>query len=191
MNTKDMFRLFLTFICIISLSACASGGSQQPSTRMISADVKAPDWVNKGCQDVKVICGVGSASTYGDYALGRREADNFARVELRSNVETYVGYLMEAYKKRVTSGDPRAVSIMGQTEESMKTVVGGTINGSKIVDRWEHPTKDTIFSLAKIDLGAFKNTMKEMKDLSREYKEYVQENDDKMRDRLNEELGKR
>ncbi len=190
MSKKSMFRFFVAVICTISLSACA-GGQQQTTTAMITDKDNAPKWINTGCTDFKVLCGVGSASTVGDYSLGRREADGFARVELRSTIETYVGYLMKSYKERITSGDPNEISIMGKTEEAMKVVIGGTINGSRIIDRWEHPTKNTIFSLAKIDMNAFKNTVKEMKDLSEKFKNYVRENAEQLHQELNKELDKR
>tara|TARA_Y100000294_G_scaffold141365_1_gene135326 strand:- start:339 stop:821 length:483 start_codon:yes stop_codon:yes gene_type:complete len=155
---------------------------------MITPDLNAPEWINKGCKDVKELCGIGIASTLGDYALGRREAEGFARVDLKSTIETYVGYLMKTYKERITSGNPNEISLMGKTEEAMKTVVGGTITGSRIVDRWEHPTKNMIFVLAKIDLEAFKNNVDQMRGLSEKFKEYVRKNAERMHEELNKEL---
>ena len=191
MNKERLFRFFLTLICVISLSACAATGNKKTNTAMITPDLNAPEWINKGCKDVKELCGVGIASTLGDYALGRREAEGFARADLKASIETYVGYLMKTYKERITSGNPNEKSLMGKTEEALKTVVGGTLNGSRIVDRWEHPTKNTIFVLAKIDLEAFKNNVKQMKGLSEKFKDYVRKNAEKLHETLNEELEKR
>ena len=73
----------------------------------------------------------------------------------------------------------------------MKTVVGGTLTGSRIVDRWEHPSKNTIFVLAKINLEAFKSNVKQMRGLSEKFKEYVRKNAERMHEELNEELEKR
>ena len=191
MKKESIFRFFLTLFCVIGLNACGTTGSQKQTTAMITPAVNAPVWINKGCEDLKLLCGVGSASTLGDYSLGRREADNFARVELRSTIETYVGYLMKTYKERITSGDPNEISLMGKTEEAMKTVIGGTVNGSRIVDHWEHPTKNTIFALAKIDLESFKSNVEQMKKLSEKFKDYVRKNAERMHEELNKELKER
>ncbi len=188
MSKQYIFRFLLTFICVIGLNACGTTGTQKQTTAMITPDLNAPEWINKGCKDVKELCGIGIASTLGDYALGRREAEGFARVDLKSTIETYVGYLMKTYKERITSGNPNEISLMGKTEEAMKTVVGGTITGSRIVDRWEHPTKNMIFVLAKIDLEAFKNNVDQMRGLSEKFKEYVRKNAERMHEELNKEL---
>ena len=189
MNKQHVFRFFLTLICVIGLNACATSGSQQETTAMIPSSVNAPDWVNKGCGDVDVLCGVGSASTLGDYSLGRRESEGFAKMKLRSTIETYVGYLMKTFKERITSGDK--IIKMETTKDALKVVVGGTVNGARIVDHWEHPTKNTIFALAKLNLESFKDTVSRMNNLSEKFKEYVRKNAEKMHEELNKELEKR
>ena len=191
MNKQYVFRFLFTVICVIGLNACGTTGSQKQTTAMITPDLNAPEWINKGCKDVKELCGIGIASTFGDYALGRREAEGFARVDLKANIETYVGYLMKTYKERITSGNPNEIGLMGKTEEAMKTVVGGTITGSRIVDHWEHPTKNTIFALAKINLESFKRNVEQMRELSETFKEYVRKNAEKLHKELNKELEKR
>jgi len=189
---QRLLACFSGLAVIVSVAACATSPSNRAAnTRVISEEAKAPEWVNGGCSDKKVLCGVGFASTLGDYTVGRQEADSLALVDLRGIMETYVGYLLEGYKKRVLSGDPHAVSIMGQTEEAVKRVVGGTLTGVKIVDHWEHPTKNMIFSLAKVDLNAFKDNVDQMKDLSEEFKKHVRENADRMLQKLDRELEKK
>ena len=191
MDRQNIFRFLLTFICVIGLNACGTTGTQKQTTAMITPDLNAPEWINKGCKDVKDLCGIGIASTLGDYALGRREAEGFARVDLQANIETYVGHLLKTYKERITSGNPNEIGMMGKTEDAMKTVVGGTLTGSRIVDRWEHPTKNTIFVLAKINLQSFKRNVEQMRELSEKFKEYVRKNAEKLHEELNKELEKR
>jgi hypothetical protein len=183
----------LIFVCLVSACVGTSPKSQSApdSTVVIPTTSQAPDWVNKGCEGQMIFCGIGSASTLGDYTIGRKEADSSALVELRASMEVYVAELLESYKKRVVSGDPKAVGIMGQTEIALKRVVGGTLTGARIADHWEHPTKSLIFSVAKVDLNSFKNNVNQMNELSEEFKEHVRKNADRMLQKLDDELEKR
>ncbi|MEK7845459.1 MAG: hypothetical protein AAB257_00655, partial [Nitrospinota bacterium] len=59
-----------------------------------------------------------------------------------------------------------------------------TLNGSEIIDRWKDPSDGTQFSLAKLDLTAFKDTLDKAKELNSKVRDYVKENAEKAHDEL-------
>lgn len=154
-------------------------------------EVKAPEWVLKGTgafesQDTKVFYGLGSAHGIKDPSLLRTTAENRARNEIAKIFQVYTSSLMKDYRASTSARDADAVSEEHHTEEAIKTVTSMTLSGVKIIDYWQNPKTGELFTLARLDLEEFKNSLEKAKELNAKVKEQIIRN----ADRLHEELSK-
>jgi len=150
-----------------------------------------PAWVNKGSGafDVdkgKVFYGVGVASGIKNRALLRSTADNRARAEIAKILETYVAVLAKDYMASTTAGDMKASSEEQHVEQALKTFSKTTLHGARIIDHWRDPADGSLFSLCELDLFAFKETLKDYKELDAKVRDHVRENAEKMHGQLEE-----
>ena len=150
-----------------------------------------PAWVNKGSGafDVdkgKVFYGVGVASGIKNRALLRSTADNRARAEIAKILETYVAVLAKDYMASTTAGDMKASSEEQHVEQALKTFSKTTLHGARIIDHWRDPADGSLFSLCELDLFAFKETLKDYKELDAKVRDHVRENAEKMHKQLEE-----
>lgn len=155
----------------------------------------APAWVTKGsgafgADKGKVFYGVGSASGIRNLSLLRSTADNRARNELAKVFEVYTASLMKDYMASTSAGDPKASSEEQHIEQAIKTVTSATLNGVEMVDHWQDPNTQEFFSLAKLDMAAFKDMLDKSKELNDKTKEYVRKNADRLHDQLEKEEEK-
>lgn len=70
-------------------------------------------------------------------------------------------------------------------------MVAQTFSGVTIINHWEHPIKNELFSLARLDLDKFKENLDRMKELNSDVKEYVKKNADRLHKELANEEDKR
>ncbi len=123
-----------------------------------SPDVKAPVWVLKGGgaftgdEEDRSFYGVGSATGIKNYSLGRIVSDDRARNDLAKMIAFDTRSLNKDYLAHTTAGDFTATSEEQHSETAIKTLTASTVSGIVIVDHWEHPYRNEIFSLAKLDL---------------------------------------
>lgn len=187
-------RIFVlsTFIIIVfsMLYSC--------STAPVSETSKGgPGWVTKGSGAFdspkgKVFFGVGSASGIHNRSLLISTADNRARAEIAKIMETYVAVLAKDYMASTSGGADVSQSTEEQhVEQTLKSFVQITLNGSEIIDRWKDPSDDTQYSLAKLDLTTFKDTLDKAKELNSKVRDYVKANAEKAHDELEKEIEKR
>ena len=140
-----------------------------------------PDWVTKGSgafgQDqTKSFYGVGQVSGIKNAALARTTADNRARAEIAKIFETYSASLMKDYAASTTAGDQTATSEEQHVEQAIKTFSAVTLNGVQVVDHWFHPTDGSIYALARLELGAFTESLSKMTELNAKVRDYVRAN---------------
>lgn len=186
--------MYQTWRVVISLalglalvSGCASTKPMTSATPI--QEYKSPDWVQKGsgafgADKGKVFYGVGSASGIQNPSLLRSTADNRARNELAKIFQIYTASLMKDYAASTTAGVPGVSSEEQLVEQAIKTVSGMTLSGVEIVDHWQHPATGEYFSLARLDLAAFKDNLEKARELDAKTKEYIRQNSDRLHEQL-------
>ena len=194
MKNGNRYSLFWGLILLMAmLGACTS--TPEP-TRTTLGDYKPPEWVTKGPgafedSDGKVFYGVGSATGIKNYSLQRTAADDRARNDLAKTFKLYTASLGKDYQASVTAGDFTATSEEQNVEVVIKTLTDSTLTGIMIIDHWEHPGKNQLFSLARLDLKSFKKNLDEHKELSKEVREEIKKRADKLHEELEQELLKK
>ena len=177
---------------MVMFSACTS---TPESTRTTMNEYEPPEWVMKSSgafedSNGKAFYGVGSASGIKNYSLQRTAADDRARNDLAKVFEFYTKSLTKDYMASTTSGDFTTTSEEQNVEVAIKTVTSATLTGVLIIDHWEHPGRNELFSLARLDLISFKKNLDEHKELSNEVREAIKERADKLHEELEQEVTK-
>jgi hypothetical protein len=188
-----MKRSFLICLAVISLLIIVAGCSGNNKTASVTPvqDFKAPEWVVKGSgafsrDNQKVFYGVGTAYGMENPSLLRTASENRARSDIAKVFQVYTSYLMKDYMASTMDENKKRTSDEQHTEQAVKTVAAMTISGVEIVDHWQDSSTGEIFSLARLDLEAFKENLNRMNELKSEVKEYIKNN----AERLHEELQK-
>ena len=180
---------------LIGLVLAPGCASKQPVTAKTPIqDLKAPEWVVKGSgafggERGKVFYGVGSAINM-QSSLLRSAADNRARNELAKIFQVYTSSLMKDYTASTSAGQANVTSEEQNVEQAVKTVTAMTLSGSEIVDHWQNPATGEMYSLARLDLSAFKDNLDKAKELDAKAKEYIRQNAERLHGQLAEEEGK-
>jgi hypothetical protein len=192
MRFKHKLSVFWGLLSILAiLSACSS--TPEP-TRTMLGDYEAPEWVLKGAgafedSNGKAFYGVGSASGIKNFSLQRTAADDRARNDLAKVFEVWTKSLTKDYMASTTAGDINAASEEQNVEVAIKTVTSATLTGVLIIDHWEHPGRNELFSLARLDLVTFKNNLDKHKELSKQVREEIKKRADKLHDELEQEVS--
>lgn len=187
-------RIFILSTFIIIVFTMLYGCSTAPVSETSKGE---PGWVTKGSGAFdspkgKVFYGVGVAQGIKNIALIRSTADNRARAEIAKIMETYVAVLSKNYMASTAGGaDVSQSSEEQHVQETLKSFTEMTLNGAEIIDRWKDPSDDTQYSLAKLDLTAFKDTLDKAKELNSKVRDYVKANAEKAHDELEKEIEKR
>ncbi|MBT5548916.1 MAG: hypothetical protein HOJ79_00415 [Nitrospina sp.] len=194
MKNRSKYSLFGGLILLLAmLSACTS--VPEP-TRTTMDEYEPPEWVMKDSgafddSNGKAFYGVGSASGIKNYSLQRTAADDRARNNLAKVFEFYTKSLTKDYMASTTSGDFTATSEEQNVEVAIKTVTSATLTGVLIIDHWEHPGRNELFSLARLDLVSFKQNLDQHKELAQEVREAIKERADKLHEELEQEVLKK
>ncbi len=191
---KSVFRYGFLFIAMaLVVSGC--GAKEESDTGPIQ-NISSPEWVFKGSGAFggdrgKVFYGVGSASMMRNTSLMRSASDNRARSELAKIFEFYTASLMKDYMASTVGGDPDKISEEQHVEQAIKTVTSMTLSGVEIVDHWQNPTTGEFFSLARLELDAFTDSLDKVRELDEKVKEHIKENAEKLHGDLENEESKR
>ena len=194
MKNRSKYSLFGGLILLLAmLSACTS--VPEP-TRTTMDEYEPPEWVMKDSgafddSNGKAFYGVGSASGIKNYSLQRTAADDRARNNLAKVFEFYTKSLTKDYMASTTSGDFTATSEEQNVEVAIKTITSATLTGVLIIDHWEHPGRNELFSLARLDLVSFKQNLDQHKELAQEVREAIKERADKLHEELEQEVLKK
>ncbi|MFQ5715983.1 MAG: hypothetical protein ACE5GQ_02660 [Nitrospinales bacterium] len=192
---KGSFKLVGAALILSLFSACASSPTMPPP-RLTLQDVDPPEWVVKGGgayddSGGKAFYGVSSATGVKNYSLQRIASDDRARNDLAKVFEFYTKSLTKDYLAHTTAGDFEATSEEQNVEVAIKTVTVATLMGVQIIDHWEHPYRNELFSLARLDLEKFKQNLDQYKELSKEIRDAVKERADKLHEELEREVLKK
>jgi hypothetical protein len=168
---------------VFLIAGCASTPDQTMN--------QGPEWVYKGSgafdvEKGKVFYGVGIASGINNKALLVSTAQNRARAEIAKVMETYVAVLAKDYMASTTAGDMSSSSEEQHVEQALKTFSKTTLHGAAIVDNWQDPSDGTFYSLAELDLFAFKDAIDDYKELDSKVRDFVRDNAEKMHGELEE-----
>jgi len=194
MKNGNRYSLFGGLILLLAMiGGCTS--TPEP-TRTTLGDYEPPEWVMKDSgafddSNGKAFYGVGSASGIKNYSLQRTAADDRARNNLAKVFEFYTKSLTKDYMAHTTAGDFSASSEEQNVEVAIKTVTSATLTGVLIIDHWEHPGRNELFSLARLDLISFKKNLDQHKELAKEVREAIKERADKLHEELEQEVLKK
>jgi len=194
MKNGNRYSLFGGLILLLAMiGGCTS--TPEP-TRTTLGEYEPPEWVMKSSgafedSNGKAFYGVGSASGIKNYSLQRTAADDRARNDLAKVFEFYTKSLTKDYMASTTSGDITVTSEEQNVEVAIKTVTSATLTGVLIIDHWEHPGRNELFSLARLDLVTFKNNLDEHKELSKQVREDIKKRADKFHEELEQEVLKK
>jgi len=171
----------------VALAACGSKETRP--------NPEGPEWVDRGSGAFseggrKVFYGVGSATGIKNRPLARTTSENRARAEISKIFKTYSASLMKDYMASTTAGDMSASSEEQHVEQAIKTFSATTLSGVQIVEHWRDPSDGTMFSLARLDLDAFKDSLEKANELSASVRDYVRKNAEKAFDGLEAEEAK-
>lgn len=183
-----MKKSILILAAVVLISGCAGIKPIQK--------IEAPKWVLKGSGAFekdrgKVFYGVGSVSGIKNFSLLRSAADDRARNELGKIFEVYTSSLMKDYMASTTAGEKDAAAEEQHVEQAIKTVASITLSGVEIVDHWQNPDTGEFFSLARLDVAAFKESLEKVKELDGKVREYIRRNADRLHEELEGEEARR
>ena len=139
----------------------------------------------------KAFYGIASASEIKNYSLQRIAADDRARNEISKIFKIYIKALTKDYMEHNTAGDLSRSSEEQKIQVVMKVVTANTLTGVQIIGHWEHPGKNVMFSLARLDLESFKKNLSRYKEFSKEAREAIKERADAIHDELEQEVLKK
>jgi hypothetical protein len=198
MNFRNKSSIFFALlVAVVTLNACSSTPSSKPeATRTTLGEYKPPTWVMKGAgafndSNRKVFYGVGSASGIKNYSLQRTASDDRARNDLAKAFEFYTKSLTKDYMAHTMAGDTNVSSEEQNVEVAIKTITSATLTGVQIIDHWEHPGRNELFSLAKLDLESFKSNLDNRKELSKEVRQAIKERADTLHQEMEKEVDKK
>ena len=174
--TMKSYGRHLIVLSLFTIIAMVYGCASVPQAPVEKTTVESggnynpPSWVNKGsgafkdADGIKVIYGVGVADGIKSLSLQRVTADDRAIANLATQMNAVVKRLKKDYESLTASGES---SIERRNiDNAMKVIVNETVSGSQIIDHWEHPGKNALYSLARVQLQTFTKQIESNKELS-------------------------
>ena len=175
---------------VLLAGGCAHARRTSPP---LGRDVVYPAWVLAGSRfesdgGARSIVGVGQIDGMRNVALARATADNRARAELARVLEVYLGALLAALPTAppqapaaVQANPPVSASAAADAglrpdanaqahaqELAAKLMLAAALPSVQIVDRWFHPDRGAVFSLARLDLEEMRDGLSRLHELSEE-----------------------
>lgn len=184
--------VFMFFLVPFLLQGCAG---KEP----VRSAAEGPAWVDQGSgafsdAGSKVFYGVGGVTGVRNKPLAKSASENRARAEIAKVFETYTASLMKDYAASTIGGaavtGDSATSEEQHIEQAIKTFSAVTLNGVMIIDHWTDPADGTLYSLARLDLDSFSNSLDKMAELNSAVRDYVRKNAEKSFDGLAAEEAK-
>ena len=191
-----MKNVHLKLLGSIFLLTVSSACGHLPEKLVTLEEAHPPEWVLKGGgaykdSDGKSFYGVGSAAGINNFSLQRIAADDRARNDLAKVFEFLTKSLSKDYMANTTEGDFSKSSEEQNIEIAIKTVTSATLTGVMIIDHWEHPYRNELFSLARLDLDKFKKNLDQYNQLSIDVREAIKQRADELHEELEQEVLKK
>jgi hypothetical protein len=86
----------------------------------------------------------------------------------------------------ITAAGPQTTE-RENVDNAMKLLVNETVNGARIIDHWEHPGKNVLYALARIELESFKKQVESHKELSEESRSEIKKRAEKLHEEMTKE----
>ena len=168
--------LLLFVSAVFFITSCA--GPTANVQKNVGPDyANLPGWVSKGAgffngDRGKAFYGVG-LSKVGDPVVRRQDSELQARAELAKTFQSKVSSLMKSYRKVIIQGEKEAnEALLQQTSKLLSTA---ELKDSAIVDHHFDNKTGIEYTLAVLDLDAYKSTISQIEALPEEFKNKVQE----------------
>ena len=182
---RHLILLFL-FLIITMVHGCASvPPAPEEKTKVTdTTNYQPPSWVNKGsgafkdADGIKVIYGVGIADGIKNFSLQRVTADDRAIANLATQMNAVVKRLKKDYESLTASGETSLER--KNIDNAMKIIVNETVSGSQIIDHWEHPGKNRLYALARVQLQTFTKQIESHKELSEKSRNEIKQKAEKL-----------
>ena len=177
---RHLILLFL-FLTVAMFYGCASvppapeAASEEKtkiSIRPTVRDFEPPSWVNKGSGAFKDADGIKNLS------LQRVTADDRAIANLATQMNAVVKRLKKDYESLTASGETSLER--KNIDNAMKIIVNETVSGSQIIDHWEHPGKNRLYALARVQLQTFTKQIESHKELSEKSRNEIKQKAEKL-----------
>ena len=94
---------------------------------------------------------------------------------------------MKDYQASTMAGNPQETSEEQHVEQTIKTFTKAELAGVQIIDHWKDPESEEFFALARMDLSAFEEYLKQGSDLSEAVRQSIVERAEKAFQELAEE----
>ncbi len=177
-------RALLGFVVIASLGAFGCGKSlvKPPSETLPGEFAGAPDWVVRGCDAYGgskkgvYICGVGSMGGTRNISLARTTAVARGRTEIARSLQVTVKAMIKDYQSTTTGGEQfgTAASDEQNVTDVSKQITDFSLAGPEMKEVWVSQN-GTLYALVVLDLAKFQQSVKEMKNLSQEIRQAIEE----------------
>ena len=196
MNGIKQFEAVFMIVMALGIGLLTSCAGK----KVIESSAEPPEWVIKGStafndDGKKIFYGVGAVTGIHNKPLAISSSETRARAEIAKIFETYTAAMMKDYASSATGGGAVTQSSSTREEQSVeqtiKTFSSATLSGVMIIDRWIDASDGTIYSLARLNLSDFKNSVDTMKELNGDVRDHVRKNAEKSFDSLAEEERKR
>jgi hypothetical protein len=186
-NIQSLLTLITVLFSVVIFSGCASTPEK---TRTLVGDYQPPDWVNKGggaFKDAKgkVFYGVGLADGMNNLSLQWTTADDRAIANAATQIKTIVKRLTKDYES-ITAKN-KDTTERENVEKALKILVSQTMEGVRIIDHWEHPGKNVLYALARVELSTLQKQVDTRKELSDESRGAIKKKAEKLYEEMTEE----
>ena len=183
-------KVFASLFSVLVFQMFSGCTTMPEKTRTLVGDYQPPEWVNKGSgafKDVneKVFYGVGLADGMKNLSLQRTTADDRAIANLATQMSSVVKRLKKDYESITAAGTQ--TTERENVDNAMKLLVNETVNGARIIDHWEHPGKNVLYALARIELESFKKQVESHKELSEESRSEIKKRAEKLHEEMTKE----
>lgn len=184
---KAHATILITTAGMLLIAGCAS-------TRMAKCE-DHPGWVEQGGgffggdRDTAVY-GVGVATNTGNTPISalRTTSDTRARADIASTILTNVEEMTKIYMGHVSDSEAE------QYEEIVKngliTFTKMDLVGAAITNHHNCPRDKGYYALARMDPGAFSDTIEKMQDLNDKAREIIEENSEEVFDEMAQRAGR-
>tara|TARA_B100000686_G_scaffold9676_1_gene9793 strand:+ start:3780 stop:4352 length:573 start_codon:yes stop_codon:yes gene_type:complete len=187
---NNFFKVFVLLVVITVFQVFPGCTSMPEKTRTLVGDFKPPDWVNKGGgafkdANEKVFYGVGLADGMNNLSLQRTTADDRAIANVATQIKSVVKRLKKDYES-ITAKN-KDTTERENVDNAMKLLVNETVEGARVIDHWEHPGKNVLYALARVELSKLQKQIDTRKELSDESRTEIKKRAEKLYEEMAEE----
>ena len=193
-KNQTLFQLVLVLLVFFIFFGCTTTQEKTASApekaEVNLADYQPPEWVNKGSgafknTNEKVFYGVGLADGMQNLSLQRITADDRAIASVATQIRSVVKRLKKEYESITGAG--KDTTERKNVDNAMKLLVSETVNGAKIIDHWEHPVKNVLYALARVELNTLQKQIETRKELSDESRDLIKKKAEKLHEEMTKE----